>query len=80
MVSQASSVIIATMASTSADSNAAVSRSASSRSVGEPGGGAGSCVEADFGAGKVTMPGSRLHLLDDDSTIKCEPVVFDAAR
>ena len=37
-------------------------------------------VEADFGAGKVTLPGSRLYLLDDDSKIKSEHVVFYAAH
>ena len=33
-------------------------------------------VEADFGAGKVTLRGSRLYLLDEDSKIKSEHVVF----
>ena len=33
-------------------------------------------VEADFGAGKVSLPGSRLYLLDEDSKIKSEHVVF----
>jgi len=37
-------------------------------------------VEADFGAAKVTLPGSRLYLIDDDSKIKSEHVVFYAAR
>ena len=37
-------------------------------------------VEADFGAGTVTLPGSRLYLLDQDSKIKSEHVVFYAAR
>ena len=37
-------------------------------------------VEADFGAGKVTLPGSRLYLLDDDRKIKSEHVVFYAAQ
>jgi hypothetical protein len=37
-------------------------------------------VEADFGAGKVTLPGSRLYLLDGDSKIKSEHVVFYAAQ
>jgi hypothetical protein len=37
-------------------------------------------VEADFGVGKVTLPGSRLYLLDDDSKIKSEHVVFYAAQ
>jgi hypothetical protein len=37
-------------------------------------------VQADFGAGQVTLPGSRLYLLDDDSKIKSEHVVFYAAQ
>jgi len=37
-------------------------------------------VEADFGAGKVTLPGSRLYLLDEGSKIKSEHVVFYAAQ
>ena len=37
-------------------------------------------VQADLGAGTVTLPGSRLYLLDDDSKIKSEHVVFYAAR
>ena len=37
-------------------------------------------VQADFGAGPVTLPGSRLYLLDDDSKIKSEHVVFYAAQ
>jgi SnoaL-like domain len=37
-------------------------------------------VEADFGAGKVTLPGARLYLLDDGGKIKSEHVVFYAAR
>ena len=36
-------------------------------------------VEADFGAGKATLPGARLYLLDDDNKIKTEQVVFYAA-
>jgi len=36
-------------------------------------------VQADFGTGQVTLPGSRLYLLDDDSKIKSEHVVFYAA-
>ncbi|HYK33596.1 MAG TPA: nuclear transport factor 2 family protein [Streptosporangiaceae bacterium] len=37
-------------------------------------------VEADFGAGKATLPGARLYLLDDDNKIKIEQVVFYAAQ
>jgi len=37
-------------------------------------------VEADFGAGKTTLPGARLYLLDDDNKIKIEQVVFYAAQ
>jgi hypothetical protein len=37
-------------------------------------------VEADFGAAKVTLPGSRPYLLDEDSKIKSEHVVFYAAQ
>ena len=37
-------------------------------------------VEADFGAGKATLPGARLYLLDDDHKIKTEHVVFYAAQ
>jgi hypothetical protein len=37
-------------------------------------------VQADLGAGTVTLPGSRLYLLDDDGKIKSEHVVFYAAR
>jgi hypothetical protein len=37
-------------------------------------------VQADLGAGTVTLPGSRLYLLDDDSKIKSEHVVFYAAQ
>lgn len=33
-------------------------------------------LEADFGVGKVTLPGSRLYLLDENSKIKSEHVVF----
>jgi hypothetical protein len=35
-------------------------------------------VEADFGTGKVTLPGARLYLLDDDNRIQAEQVVFFA--
>jgi len=37
-------------------------------------------VEADFGAGKVTLPGARLYLLDDDRKLKSEHVVFYPAQ
>jgi hypothetical protein len=37
-------------------------------------------VQADLGAGTVTLPGSRLYLLDQDGKIKSEHVVFYAAR
>lgn len=37
-------------------------------------------VDADFGAGKATLPGARLYLLDDDNKIKIEHVVFYAAQ
>src|SRR5262249_50650504 len=33
-------------------------------------------VEADFGGGKMILPGARLYLLDDDSKIKSEQVIF----
>jgi hypothetical protein len=33
-------------------------------------------VEADFGAGKVTLPAARLYLLDENAKIKVEQVVF----
>src|SRR5215467_4088436 len=36
-------------------------------------------VEADFGAGKATLPGARLYLLDDNNKIKTEHVIFYAA-
>jgi SnoaL-like domain len=35
-------------------------------------------VEADFGAGKVTLPAARLYLLDENAKIKVEQVVFYA--
>jgi len=35
-------------------------------------------VEADFGAGKATLPGARLYLLDEDNKIKTEHVIFYA--
>lgn len=37
-------------------------------------------VDADFGAGKTTLPGARLYLLDDDNKIKAEHVVFYAIQ
>jgi len=37
-------------------------------------------VQADFGAGTLTLPGSRLYLLDDGGKIKSEHVVFYAAQ
>jgi len=37
-------------------------------------------VEADFGAGKATLPGARLYLIDDDNKIKTEHVIFYAAQ
>jgi SnoaL-like domain len=36
-------------------------------------------VEADVGAGKVTLPAARLYLLDEDDKIKVEQVVFYTA-
>jgi hypothetical protein len=35
-------------------------------------------VDADFGGGKATLPGARLYLLDDNSKIKTEHVIFYA--
>ncbi len=37
-------------------------------------------VEADFGAGKVTLPAARLYLLDENNKIKTEQVIFYAAQ
>jgi SnoaL-like protein len=37
-------------------------------------------VEADFGAGKATLPAARLYLLDENNKIKTEQVVFYAAQ
>jgi hypothetical protein len=37
-------------------------------------------VEADFGTGKVTLPGARLYLLDENNKIKTEHVIFYAAQ
>jgi hypothetical protein len=36
-------------------------------------------VDADFGAGKATLPGARLYLLDENNKIKAEQVIFYAA-
>jgi SnoaL-like domain len=36
-------------------------------------------VEADFGAGPVTLPAARVYLLDEDDKIKAEQVVFFTA-
>ena len=36
-------------------------------------------VEADFGAGKATLPGARLYLVDENNKIKTEHVIFYAA-
>ena len=36
-------------------------------------------VEADFGAGRATLPGARLYLLDDNNKIQTEHVIFYAA-
>jgi hypothetical protein len=33
-------------------------------------------VEADFGFGKVTSPGARMYLFDDDNKIAVEKVLF----
>ena len=37
-------------------------------------------VEVDFGAGKATLPGARLYLLDEHDKIKTEHVIFYVAR
>ena len=37
-------------------------------------------VQAHFGAAKVTLPGARLYILDDNSKIKSEHVIFYAAQ
>jgi hypothetical protein len=39
-----------------------------------------STVEADFGAGKATLPGARLYLIDENNKIKTEQVIFYAAQ
>jgi hypothetical protein len=35
-------------------------------------------VQADFGTGPMTLPGSRLYLFDDDGKIQSEQVIFFA--
>jgi hypothetical protein len=35
-------------------------------------------VEADLGGGKMILPGARMYLIDDDSKIKAEQVIFFA--
>jgi hypothetical protein len=37
-------------------------------------------VEADFGAGKATLPAARLYLVDENQKIKTEQVIFYAAQ
>jgi hypothetical protein len=37
-------------------------------------------VEVDFGAGKATLPGARLYLLDEHNKIKTEHVIFYTAQ
>lgn len=37
-------------------------------------------VQADFGTAKVTLPGARLYLLDDNNKIKTEHVIFYAGQ
>src|SRR5271165_5169539 len=37
-------------------------------------------VDVDFGAGKTTLPGARLYLLDEKQQIKKEHVIFYAAQ
>jgi len=37
-------------------------------------------VQAGFGAAKVTLPGARLYLLDDNNKIKAEHVIFYAEQ
>jgi hypothetical protein len=33
-------------------------------------------VEADFGAGPVTLPAARLYLFDEDDKVQAEQIVF----
>ena len=37
-------------------------------------------AEVDFGAGKATLPGARLYLLDEHDKIKTEHVIFYTAQ
>jgi SnoaL-like domain len=37
-------------------------------------------VQVDFGAGKATLPGARLYLLDEHDKIKTERVIFYTAQ
>jgi len=37
-------------------------------------------VQADLGGGKVTVPGARLYLLDDNNKIRTEHVIFYPAQ
>ena len=37
-------------------------------------------VQVDFGAGKATLPGARLYLLDEHQKIKKEHVIFYASE
>jgi SnoaL-like domain len=37
-------------------------------------------VQVDLGAGKTTLPGARLYLLDEHNKIKTEHVIFYAAQ
>jgi SnoaL-like domain len=37
-------------------------------------------VQVDLGAGKATLPGARLYLLDEHGKIKTEHVIFYAAQ
>jgi hypothetical protein len=37
-------------------------------------------VQVDLGAGKATLPGARLYLLDEHDKIKSEHVIFYAAQ
>ena len=36
-------------------------------------------VEANLGAGPVTLPAARLYLLDEDEKFKAEQIIFFAA-
>ena len=37
-------------------------------------------IEADLGGGKVTLPGARLYLVNDDGQVESEHVIFYAAE